>query len=151
MSAIGHIVGVSRVPAYGGLSVTGNSTAETTTDATPRKIGAFDTADPNSRVTVSAAADTLTVVDSGDYLVIMNMTIGGSANSDYLVELYIDGDSSGVLSEVTHVAVASVITMGFSRTVSLTAGEVLSLFHWSSDGGTSFTVREGSFSISKQV
>ena len=135
---------------YGGLYVEDGATAETTTDATPRKIAAFTTVMPSSSAcTPSAATDDITVTDAGDYKIDTQFSFSGTLSKTFVVEVYVDGVATNMkctrkLGTSGDIGSASVIAL-----VTLTAGQAVSLYHSSTDGGTAFTMADGQITISK--
>lgn len=128
--------------AYGIMSVQGGSTAEATTDATPRKIAAWNTDGLASGLTVDETADEITITTDGIYLVFASVSYSGSNTSTYDVEIYKvaagSGDSSlrklGTGGDVGNASGFTIMTC--------VAGDTISLFHSSTDGGSAFTAAE---------
>ena len=135
---------------YGGLYVEDGVTAETTTDATPRKIGGFTTVMPSSSTcTPSATTDDITVTDAGDYLVTAQMSFSGTLSKTFVIEIYNGGIATnlkctrklGTSGDVGSASVVGIIT--------LAAADYISLFHSSTDGGTTFTLADAQLTITK--
>ena len=135
---------------YGGLRVTGNSTAETTTDATPRKIAAFDTALPASPLaTVSAVNKSVTVTDAGDYLFLAQLSFSGTLSKTFVVEAYIDTTASNLQCTRKLGTGGDIGSASLCGILTLAAGEAVSLYHSSTDGGTAFTAVDAQFAINR--
>ena len=126
---------------YGGLYVEDGSTAETTVDATPRIVEAFTTAmSTGSEATSSTTAGTVTITDAGDYRVDTQFSFSGSLSKTYEVEVYVDGVGTGIKCERLLGTGGDVGSASVSGIVSLTAGQVVSLYQSSTDGGTTITI-----------
>ena len=81
---------------YGMISVEGGSTAETTTDATPRKIAKFTAEKDNGVATAAHATDGITVADTGDYYISAFVSFSGTLSKTYHVEVYKGASGTGV-------------------------------------------------------
>ena len=139
----------SNFATYGAISVQGNSTAETTTDATPRKIVAFDTDGLFNNMTVNAADGSILPAETGKFKVTFSGSFSGSASKEFVVELYNNGVATGF--DVVRVLgtggdVGSVSVTGIFE---VTAGEKVTAFHHSTDGGSAFTLESGSLVIER--
>jgi len=135
---------------YGGLYVEDNSTAETTTDATPRKIGAFTTVMPSSSsCTPSATTNDITVTDAGDYVIEGTLSFSGTLSKTFEVEIYKDTTASGIKLQRKLGTGGDVGSASVKGIVTLTAGQAVSLYHSSTDGGTAFTLVNGSLTVNK--
>ena len=135
---------------YGGLYVEDGSTAETTTDATPRKIGGFTTVMPSSSTcTPSATTDDITITDAGDYMVEGTLSFSGTLSKTFVVEIYKDAVASNIKFIRTLGTGGDVGSASVSGIITLTAGQAVSLYHSSTDGGTTFTLVNGTLTINK--
>lgn len=126
----------------GGIGAVDNSSAETTTDATPRRIAAFDVDGPANRITRSAAAGTITIIEAGTYDVVGHCCFIGTINKTYKIQVYKDTTAIGVSAERTLDGSGSIGSVAFRALGALTAGQVISAYHWSTDGGSTFTAKQ---------
>jgi hypothetical protein len=134
--------------AYGCMSVQANAVAETTTDATPRKIAAFDTDGLANGMTVdSTTGNDITAVVAGTYLVNATCSFEGSASSDFHIEIYVDAAATGFEGHRRLGVGGDLGNTSAVGIVALAIGEAVSLFHWSSDGGTSFTCNDSQITL----
>lgn len=135
---------------YGGLYVEDGSTAETTTDATPRKIAAFTTVMPSSSTcTPSTTTDDITVTDAGDYLIEGSLSFSGTLSKTFVIEIYADAVATNIKLERKLGTGGDVGAAPVRGIVTLTAGQAVSLYQSSTDGGTTFTLQNGSLTINK--
>jgi hypothetical protein len=129
---------------YGGLFVRSNAVAETTTDATPRKIAAFDTLTVSNKVTGSLVTNDLEVTDAGDYALDLAVCFSGTPNKTYFVTFYVNGlDINAPFLERKLGPSGDVGSGSHPFLAHLNAGDKVSLYHFSSDGGTLFTLQQG--------
>ena len=135
---------------YGGLYVEDGVTAETTTDATPRKIGGFTTVMPSSSTcTPSAATDNITVTDAGDYLVTAQMSFSGTLSKTFVVEIY-NGTTATNLKCTRKLGTGGDIgSASVTGILTLAASDAISLYQSSTDGGTAFTLADGQLTLTK--
>jgi hypothetical protein len=145
-------VKISEWQNYGGLSVEDNSSAEATTDATPRKIAAFDAAMPTSaKATSSTATNDITVTDAGDYLVVGQVSFSGTLSKLFVIEIYKEGVATnlkclrklGTGGDEGSASVTGILT--------LASGDSVSLYHSSTDGGSTFTATDGQLALIRLV
>ncbi len=128
---------------FGSISATDNTTAEAITDATLRKITAFDTNGEGNRVTVDHTANTLTAEEAGTYKVWGTVSFSGSLSKTFLVSVYKnDATAVGVPCERKLGTGGDVGSAPFCATVQLAVGDTVSACHWSVDLGSLFTVQQ---------
>jgi hypothetical protein len=133
---------------YGVMSVQENAVAETTTDATPRKIAVFDTDGPENNMTVdSATGNDITADVAGTYIVVAQCSFSGSASDEYHIEIYVDAAASGFEGHRKLGVGGDLGSCSCVGIVALAIGEAVSLYHWSSSGGTSFTANDAQIAI----
>ncbi len=80
---VGFTVGSHRGEAYGELSVEDGSTAETTTDTTPRKLGGWAVEGLSFHTVVSATTDDVEITHEGAYSVQFTVSFTGSNSKHY--------------------------------------------------------------------
>ena len=118
----------------GTLYAEGNTTAESTVDATPRKIAALDTAGVNAGLTVDTGNNEMVCVEAGDYIANATACFSGSNNSTCNITIYIDTASTNLALERklgTNGDVGSAAVQGL---VTLAVGEAVSLYQSTVDG-----------------
>ena len=126
----------------GSIYVEDGSTAEATTDATPRKIAAF-TADGSSlNCTPAHAPDQITSGKAGYIKVDARVCFSGTASKTFVVEIYKNGSPTNYklnrkLGAGGDVGSASCVWEGL-----VAANDIITLYHSSTDGGTAFTITD---------
>ena len=132
---------------YGRISTAGASTAESTTDATPRKIAAF-TAELDNGVAVAAhASDQIAIVDAGDYYVSAFVSFSGTNSKTYVVEIYVDGVASNIQFTRKLGTGGDVGSASCGGILTLAAADIVTLYHSSTDGGSAFTVADAQLNV----
>lgn len=142
-STVGDILDANM---YGGLAAAGNAVAEGTVGAFPaiRIVQAWTLNDPSNFIVPDFAAGTLTVPTGGDgaYFVTANIyAYVGSNSKTYTFGIFKNTGPFGlrVASQVTSAGGAG-SNVALSGPVDLVAGDVISLYVASSDGGTAMTI-----------
>lgn len=134
--------------AHGCISVSGNVTAESTTDATPRKIAAWDTDGASNNATNdSTTNNNVTVTEAGLYFVGATVSFSGTASKTFLCEIYKQAAGTGARLSRKLGAGGDVGAAAITTLVTCAAGDALSVYHWSSDGGTAFTMTDGTLTV----
>lgn len=134
---------------FGGIGGVDNSTAEPTTDATPRKIEAFDVDGESNRMTPDASSGVITVVEAGTYDVQGHISFNATLSKTFKVRAYRNTTAIGVPLERKMGTGGDVGSASFCATSVFGVGDTISAWHWSSDGGTSFTARQMSLSAKR--
>lgn len=141
---------------YGMISTQGNTTGETTVDATPRIVTAWNTDGLYNNMTVSHANDYITCDAGfeGDFDIHCAISFSGSNGKEYQITIYkydlgttswVDtGFSSDRVLGSGDVGSANVA--GF---VALEAGDRIAIYQSSSDGGTALTVTEAQLRVKR--
>jgi hypothetical protein len=127
--------------AFGSIEVTGNTTAETTTDATPRKIAAFDTDGEYNRVTSAAASDQLEIDEAGTYRITGHISFSGTLSKTFVVSAAVDGTPVGTPLERKLGTGGDLGAASFCATAVLSVGALITAYHHSTDGGSAFTAK----------
>jgi hypothetical protein len=136
--------------AYGIMSAQGASTAESTTDATPRKIAGFDTDGISSNVTVDSTTDNdLTATVAGIYYAKLEASFSGTASKTFLCEIYKNASATGFSFTRKLGTGGDVGSASCSGIISLAANDTVSAYHSSTDGGTAFTLVDGQLFLEK--
>lgn len=132
------------VEAHGVMSVQANASAEATTDATPRKVTAFDTDGLESNMTVdSTTGNDITADVAGTYFVFAQTSFGGTASKTYHITIYKNGATTGFEGHRKLGTGGDVGSASVSGIVALAATDTISIYHHTSDGGTAFTLDDG--------
>jgi hypothetical protein len=130
------------------MTTQANSTAEGTTDATPRLVAAWNTDGIASGCDVDHSTDVIEVAGSGVYSVLVGMSFSGSLSKTYQLEVYVYDDSgaswgaSGCAADRKLGTGGDVGSAAFGCLLALDANDQIGVYHSSSDGGTSFTATE---------
>jgi len=132
---------------YGTISTEGASTAEATTDATPRKIAKFTAEKDNGVATAAHATDGITVADTGDYYITAFVSFSGTVNKTFHVEVYKGATGTGIALTRKLGTGGDVGSASCGGVVALTASDVVSLYHASTDGGSAFTMVDGQLNV----
>lgn len=131
----------------GTLYVTGNTTAESTVDATPRKIAALDTQGVEEGLTVDEASNQITVAVAGDYLVIGSVSFSGSLSKTFNVAIYKNTSTTNLMFERKLGTGGDVGAATVSGIVTCAADDDISLYQSSTDGGTAMTITDAQLTV----
>ena len=131
----------------GTLYVTGNSTGESTVDATPRKIAALATKGVESGLTVDTAGNQITIDTAGDYLVISTISFSGTLTKTFNVTIYKNTSTTNLALERKLGTGGDVGSAAVSGIVTCAADDDISLYQSSTDGGTAFTALDAQLSV----
>lgn len=130
------------------MYVEGNSTAEATTDATPRKIaGPTFVQKIAEGLSVDEANNMITIDTAGDYYVMASICFSGSLSDTFNVTIYQDTTSSNLTLERKLGTGGDIGSANVSGIISCAADEDISLYHSSSDGGNAFTATDMQLSV----
>lgn len=141
---------ISEWQNYGGLSVADNTTAETTTDATARKLAAWDTTMPTSaQATSSTSTNDVSVSDAGDYLINAQISFSGSLSKQFEIEIYKEGIATGLKLDRKLGTGGDVGSASVCGILTLAANDSIALYHKSTDGGSSFTMANGQLTVTR--
>ena len=134
---------------YGGIFALYNDVAEAAVTGTPaRVVQAWTTNDPSKDIVPSFAAGTLTVSPGADGLYLVTCNIGtfvGSNDKTYTFFLYKNNGPFGFRAATlkTNASGEGPGSASISGPIALAAGDTVSLYVRSSDGGTALTVSLG--------
>lgn len=137
---------VNRSQAFGCITVSNGSSAEATTDATPRKIAAWAANGLSKNMINDHTSDDVEVLYQGTHLIIFMGSFDGTNTKHYHVEIYVDSSGSGSVTEDT-IGASDVGAFGATAILKLAPGEKVSVYHWSTDGGTTFTLTQGTLAV----
>lgn len=134
---------------YGGMLINNNAVAEGTVGAFPaiRIVQAWTANDPSNFIVPDYTAGTLTVPTGGDgaYFITTNIyAYTGSNSKTYTFAIFKNTGPFGlrICSQLTSGSGAG-SNLSMSGVIDLVAGDVISLYVLSSDGGTAMTVTYG--------
>ena len=134
---------------FGGMVITNNAVAEGTVGAFPaiRIVQAWTANDPSNFIVPDYTAGTLTVPTGGDgaYFITANIyAYTGSNSKTYTFAIFKNTGPFGlrICSQLTSGSGAG-SNLSMSVVIDLVAGDVISLYVLSSDGGTAMTVTYG--------
>ena len=122
-----------------------NSTAETTVDATPRKIAALASKGVESGLSVDTANNQITAAVAGDYLVIASCSFSGTLSSTCVIEIYVNTTGSNLKLERKLGTGGDVGSAPVSGIVTLAAGDDVSLYQ--SSDGSAMTISNAQLSL----
>ena len=131
----------------GTLYVTGNSSAESSVDATPRKIAALATKGVEAGLTVDTAGNQITIDTAGDYLVIASISFSGTLSKIFNVAIYKNTSTTSFVLERKLGTGGDVGSGAVSGIVTCAATDDISLYQSSTDGGTAFTATDAQLSV----
>jgi hypothetical protein len=136
-------------PKYGVLSTQTNTTGETTVDATPRKITAWNTNGINDGVTVDAANDHLKILTAGVYIVFANLSFSGTASKTYQIEIYKNGLTTGFATDRKLGTGGDVGSCSMLGIMQCAVNDTIELYQYSSDGGSAMVVTEAQLGVNR--
>ncbi len=140
---IRDVVDANLIRAYGSMSVQGASSAEGTTDGTPRKLTAWTNDDLELNMTADkTTGNDITADVAGTFLVSCGVSFSGTGNKTFVVEIYKNGSATGFAADRKLGAGGDVGRVAIVGIVALAATDTLELYQWSGDGGSSLTVTE---------
>lgn len=144
---------VSLLGEYGSLKTISGVTNQAQT-ATPVKMTGWTADGLSVGVTVAHANDEMTIVTDGVYRVEWDACFIGTNSKTYLLALYVDtggGYADAGLPRIERKlgTGGDVGSAHMHGEVSLGAGDKIAIYSHSSDGGTAFTLKEGSFTAKR--
>jgi len=141
------MVSMSTYKDRGTLYVEGNAGAESTVDATPRKIAALDTKGVESGLTVDTAGNQITIAQAGDYLIIASASFSGSLSKTFNITIYKNTASTNLTIERKLGTGGDVGNTHVNGIVTLAVDDDISLYQSSTDGGSAMTVSDAQLSV----
>jgi hypothetical protein len=126
----------------GGIGAIDNAVTETTTDATPRTIAAFDANGLSNRVTPDHATNDLTITEAGTYDIQGHVSFEGTLSKTFKVQVYVNEIASGVPLERKLGTGGDVGSASFCSIAVCAIGDKITARHWSTDGGVAFTAKQ---------
>ena len=137
---------VTIMGGYASIKTVDGTTAQTGITATPVKLTTFAVNGTANGLTPDHTNDQITIDVDGVYFVECDVSFSGSSNSTFELHLRVDAVEK---DEGFHRKIGSggdTGSAGFHGIVSLVAGEVLTTYIESTDGGTSVTPSDAVFS-----
>ncbi len=117
----------------GEIVVNTGSTSQDNIGTTPVLFTGYDTAGENDGVTVIIANDSLTILVAGKYEVQWDLEASSDASHKWTFTIFKNGATTGVATSETIATVSK--TISFGRTLDLEAGDIITPFVNSDDGG----------------
>jgi len=134
------------VKGYASMSIRGNSTAETTTDGTKRKVEAWTNDDLEIGLDADYTTDDITVSIAGKYHCAFAFSCHGTADATYEFELYKNGGATGYKCQVTIPNTGTDPVAGMIQgPITFAADDTLEVYQSTADG-TALTITEGQLS-----
>ena len=130
----------------GTLYVEGNAGAESTVDATPRKIAALDTKGVEEGLTVDTGNNQITATIAGDYLVIGSISFSGTLSSTYNIAIYKNTATTNLVLERKLGTGGDVGNAHVNGIVTLAIGDDISLYQFTADG-SAMTVTDANLTV----
>lgn len=135
---------------YGVMSVQAGSTAEATTDATPRKLAGFTTDGIELGMTVdSTTGNDIEVSKDGIYKVSAQVSFSGTNSKTFVVEIYNNTTASGFSTTRKLGTGGDVGSCSLVGLLTLAQGDKVSLYHHSTDGGTSLVMVDAQLTVER--
>ncbi len=137
-----------RTRAYASMSVQAGSSGESTVDATPRKIAAWNTDGLENNMTVdSTTGNDVTADIAGTFHVMAKVCFSGSASKTYQIEIFKNGAATGFAADRKLGSGGDVGAAMSCGLVALVATDTIEVYQSSSDGGSAMTVTEAQLTI----
>jgi len=143
---------VSALGGYGHIYVAGGSTAQTGLDTTPVDVDAWasDGEEDGQNVAPAAATNEIVIAVAGKYQVSYSASFDGTAATDFLFDLALDGTPTGRARARQSADGSSVHHVGGSTVLNVAAGQSLTLQVAAVAGSAKqITVREASLTVKR--
>ena len=118
---------------FGEIVVNAGSTSQDNIGTTPELFTGFAAAGENDGVTVTIGDDSLTIIVAGKYEVQWDLEAVADASHKWTFTIFKNGATTGVATSETISTVEK--TISFGRTLDLEAGDIITPFVNSDDGG----------------
>lgn len=135
---------MSTATGWAGLTVVPSFGPEALVDATPRAIAALGVASPSMH-DFRVSGGSLECQTAGEYFGFGTVSFSGSASKTFFVAPMINGQAGAPRTKRKLGASGDVGAAAVTGSVTLRAGDLVTLCQWSSDGGTVFKLEEGGF------
>ncbi len=136
--------------AWAVMSVQGGSSAEATTDATPRKIAAWNTDGISKGMVVdSTTGNDITAVVGGVFEIEAALSFTGTASKRLDLEIYVGGNATGFAAGRMLDAAGALGPVSIVGDVRLIAGDTVEVYHSTPDGGSAMTVVEAQLTVNR--
>jgi hypothetical protein len=141
---------LSVLSGYGHISVLGGATNQGSISSTPAKVTAFAADGPSSSdVTPAHGDDSITAGLAGKYETNFQGSFSGTASKTFLIRAYVDGVVTTIGCSRKLGTGGDVGSCSFTGILNLTAGQVVTAYVSSSDGGTDFLLVDGQLSLKR--
>lgn len=137
------------VHAYGILNANDVSVAESTVDATPRQVTAWSIDGLSFNTTPDHTSDDITIDIDGDYTVEVSVSFSGTSSKTYRLEIYKNGSPTGFACMRKLGTGGDVGDVSFSGFISLSTNDTVSVYQWSTDGGTAMTITDAQMKLER--
>ena len=132
------------------MSVQVGSTAESTVDATPRKIAAWNVDGVAVNMTVDSTTDNDITADvGGTFIIMISVSFSGSSSKSYQLEIFKNGVATGFSADRKLGSGGDVGSISIHGVLTLVATDTVELYQSSTDGGSAMTITEGQMVISR--
>jgi hypothetical protein len=131
------------------MYVQDNSTAEPTVDGTPRKMVGPPAGGDATGMTADAENSQFVITKAGDYGINFGISFSGTANKTFIVAIYKNTTNTGFQLKRKMGAGGDVGVAVITGQVTCEVDDTLSLYQWSTDGGTSLTVTDGQLVVER--
>jgi len=142
---------LSVLSGYGTIYVQGASTAQGSITTTPgaKMTGFGGNGESSSDISADHTDDSLTVSVAGKYMVNCQLSFSGTASKTFHFKAHVDGAASLLGCSRKLGTGGDVGSCSFSGILDLAAAEVVTVYVYSSDGGTSMTLVDGQLTLTR--
>lgn len=148
ISALLTLIEANLTRASAVMSVQGGSAGESTVDATPRKIAAWNTDGLQNNMTVdSTTGNDITADVAGEFMLKLSLSFSGTAAKTIMVEIYKNGSATGFAADRKLGSGGDVGSVSVHGLVDLAATDTLEVYQSTSDGASAMTVTEAQFVV----
>jgi len=134
-------VSAARTVSFGVIIVRGGAIAETA-DATPRKTTAWNAAGISRQMICSHVTNDIECVRGGVYSVTFTGSFSGSKHKNFHLAIYVEGVDTNFHTDRTLGNSNEIGSCSVSGIIRCARGEKISVYYWSTDGGTELTMTE---------
>ena len=136
--------------AWAVMSVQGGSSAEATTDATPRKIAAWNTDGiAKGMVVDSTTGNDITAVVGGVFEIEAALSFTGTASKRLDFEIYVSGNATGFAAGRMLDGAGALGSVSMVGDVRLVVGDTVEVYHSTPDGGSAMTMVEAQLTVNR--
>lgn len=141
---------LSTLSGFGHISVLGGVTNQGSLTTNPVKLTGFNADGPSSDdVTPAHGSDQITASIAGKYKINAQLSFSGTASKTFLIRAYVNGVITTIGCQRKLGTGGDVGSCSFHGFLALTAGQVVTLYISSSDGGTDLLLVDGQLSLKR--